>query len=83
MKLGKANLEKARTLLCELSNLEDALKVLDNYDSQISVKCVTFYNDNSKVHKEVSIPLPPDSKIIIRTYINDRIFQIKEELRSM
>lgn len=82
MKTSKNNLERARELLNELHDLENALYVT-SYRSDVSIK---FSADikSSFPNKTVEIPCPTaELRGIIVKSINKRISEIKDELEKL
>lgn len=83
MNIEKKNLDKARELLAELERLEEVDDVLGNYDAMVYAIFETFHNNNTKILKEVKVPMPPDVSKAMREYISHRIYEIKKELESL
>ncbi len=83
MKTDVVSLTKARKLLDELNQLEEARDVLGNYDAKSYALFTSVYNSNSKVPKEVRIPLPADVRKSSIDYINERIAEIKKQLAEL
>ena len=85
MKVDFKTIQRARELLAELKNLEDALHVTTNYDWKLSTEFYTFHNDNTKSPLKISVPLPKSGglKDTIIEHINQRIFEIKKELETL
>ena len=83
MKVEKKTLDRARELLKELNDLEEAKDVMQNYDSKVQVLYSTFYNHNIKELKEVKIKIPPEVVRVMSEYIENRIFEIKKELETL
>lgn len=83
MKVEKKTLDRARELLKELNDLEEAKDVMQNYDSKVYAFYRTFYNHNEKQLKEVKIKMPPEVVRVMSEYIENRIFEIKKELETL
>ena len=77
------NFDQARKLLSELSKFEDAQSVLKNYDAQIFASFCTQHNSNTKVPKEVRIPLPVNIQEIIQDYVSTWTEELKRDLESL
>lgn len=83
MNIEKKNLDRARELLNELSNLEDALDVFKNYDSHVRVVYSSQHNKNTKVYKEVKVEMPLQLVGAMESYIRHRIYEIRKELEAI
>ena len=85
MKVDSKNLKRARELLSELQNLENALNVTNNYDWELSAQFYTFHNENTKTPLKINVPLSKkgDLKDQILEHINQRILEIKKELETL
>ena len=83
MNIEKKNLDKARELLNELANLEDALDVFKNYDSRVQAVYSSKHNKNTKIYKEVRIKMPLQLVGAMESYIRHRIDEIHKELKSL
>lgn len=83
MQTDVVSLTKARKLMDELDQLEEARNVLGNYDVKSYVLFSSVYNSNTKVPKEVRIPLPADARKTCIDYIHKRIAEIKKQLAEL
>lgn len=83
MNIEKKNLDKARKLLAELEKIEEVYDVLGNYDSESYAVFRTGHNNNTKILKEVKIPMPPDICKAMKEHMSHRVYEIKKELESL
>jgi len=83
MNIEKKNLDKARELLNELANLEDALDVFKNYDSRVQAVYSSKHNKNTKVYKEVKVEMPIQLVRAMECHILRRIDEIHKELEAL
>ena len=83
MKVDKKNLDKARELLAELSNLEDIRNVWTNYDAEAHAVYSTKHNNNTHQYKEIRIKMPLEAHMAMKDYIARRIDEIHKELESL
>lgn len=83
MNVSPQNLEEARKLLTELEQLESALDILSNYDSQVSVRFWTGHNHNTKQPKTVLLPVSSNVLTSVVAEIKDRKISIKQQLKKM
>ena len=83
MDTSEKNIRKARRLLDELYSLEEALEVLGNYDVEVYGCFRTCHNNNRNYSKEVKVRVPSEIKNEMKSFIENRIVQIKAELEEL
>ena len=84
MKTDRESVKKAKTLLSELAELENALDVLNNYDAKAYMYFFTQHNNNKQFcSNDAKIPMPASMKKEAISHITQRVAEIKQELEKI